>query len=81
MRCTSCDFKVVSFDDFEWDRSTDYLFLRNNAPEFERLKSNLNRKKGKIWSDWWLEIRLITQRLSTVVMFLLTLYTEERTSI
>ena len=47
MRCTSCDFKVASFDDFEWDRSTDYLFLRNNAPDFERLKSKLNRKRGE----------------------------------
>jgi hypothetical protein len=48
LRCTSCDFKVASFDDFDWDSSTDYLFLRNNAPDFERLKSNLSRRKGKI---------------------------------
>lgn len=46
IRCTSCDFKVISFDDFEWDPTTDYLFLRNNAPDFERLKSNLRKKKG-----------------------------------
>ncbi|XP_060556550.1 cilia- and flagella-associated protein 418-like [Ruditapes philippinarum] len=46
LRCTSCDFKVASFDDFDWDSSTDYLFLRNNAPDFERLKSNLSRRKG-----------------------------------
>ncbi|KAL4234330.1 hypothetical protein ACF0H5_005981 [Mactra antiquata] len=46
LRCTSCDFKVASFDDFGWDSSTDYLFLRNNAPDFERLKSKLSRMKG-----------------------------------
>ncbi|XP_045194628.2 cilia- and flagella-associated protein 418-like [Mercenaria mercenaria] len=46
IRCTSCDFKVASFDDFDWDSSTDYLFLRNNAPDFERLKSKLSRRKG-----------------------------------
>lgn len=46
MRCTSCDFRVASFDDFAWDRSTDYLFLRNNAPDFHRLKSKLERRKG-----------------------------------
>ncbi|KAM8735699.1 cilia- and flagella-associated protein 418 isoform 3-T3 [Acanthopagrus schlegelii] len=27
LRCTSCDFRVLMFDDFEWD-SCDYLFLR-----------------------------------------------------
>lgn len=47
LRCTSCDFKVASFDDFDWESSTDYLFLRNNAPDFDRLKSKLTRKKGE----------------------------------
>ncbi|XP_076109539.1 cilia- and flagella-associated protein 418-like [Mytilus galloprovincialis] len=46
MRCTSCDFKVVSFDNFEWTTDTDYLFLRNHAPDFQKLKSNLNSRKG-----------------------------------
>lgn len=46
LRCTSCDFKVVSFDNFEWTTDTDYLFLRNHAPDFQKLKSNLNSKKG-----------------------------------
>ncbi|KAF7226742.1 cilia- and flagella-associated protein 418 isoform X2 [Nothobranchius furzeri] len=28
LRCTSCDFQVLMFDDSEWDVSCDYLFLR-----------------------------------------------------
>lgn len=28
LRCTSCDFRVLMFDDCEWDSSCDYLFLR-----------------------------------------------------
>eukprot|EP00064_Thunnus_orientalis_P018811 superscaffoldBa00004461_g18917 len=27
LRCTSCDFRVLMFDDCEWDPSCDYLFL------------------------------------------------------
>ncbi|KAJ8303136.1 hypothetical protein KUTeg_019532 [Tegillarca granosa] len=46
LRCTACDFKVITFDNFEWDPETDYLFLRNNVPDFHRLKSNLLPKKG-----------------------------------
>ncbi|OWF35625.1 protein C8orf37 homolog [Mizuhopecten yessoensis] len=46
MRCTSCDFKVAIFDNFEWDASTDYLFLRNNCPDFQRLKPKLHSKRG-----------------------------------
>ncbi|KAK6185314.1 hypothetical protein SNE40_007575 [Patella caerulea] len=46
LRCTSCDFKVAIFSDYEWNPKTDYLFLRNNAPDFQKLKSNLKRKKG-----------------------------------
>ncbi|XP_061188462.1 cilia- and flagella-associated protein 418-like [Saccostrea echinata] len=46
LRCTSCDFKVCSFDNFEWSRDTDYLFLRNNAPDYERLKTNMVPRKG-----------------------------------
>ncbi|MEQ2164068.1 hypothetical protein GOODEAATRI_002752 [Goodea atripinnis] len=28
LRCISCDFRVLMFDDSEWDASCDYLFLR-----------------------------------------------------
>ncbi|KAH3776768.1 hypothetical protein DPMN_178200 [Dreissena polymorpha] len=46
LRCTSCDFRVVSFNDFQWHKDTDYLFLRNNAPDFDRLKPKLKSKQG-----------------------------------
>lgn len=39
--CLSCDHRVVSFDGFRWDRDVDYLFLRNNFPDVERLKPRL----------------------------------------
>ena len=41
LRCTSCDFDVISFDDVGWDEGTDagigdggveYMFFRNNYP-------------------------------------------------
>ncbi|XP_065827500.1 cilia- and flagella-associated protein 418-like [Oscarella lobularis] len=46
LRCLSCDFRVVAFDDYEWDSASDYLFFRNNAPDFQKLKANLIRKSG-----------------------------------
>ena len=46
LRCTSCDFQVVWFNDFVWHTRSDYLFFRNNVPDFGRLKKNLVRKKG-----------------------------------
>jgi len=45
--CTQCDFKVVSFDDYQWNSECDYLFFRNNAPDFARLRVKLNKKKGE----------------------------------
>ncbi|XP_065913362.1 cilia- and flagella-associated protein 418-like [Dysidea avara] len=44
--CTQCDFKVVSFDDYQWSSDCDYLFFRNNAPDFARLRVKLNKMKG-----------------------------------
>lgn len=46
LRCTTCDFKVVMFNDLVWDKLTDHLFLRNNMPDYERLKQSLQRAKG-----------------------------------
>ncbi|XP_002739042.1 cilia- and flagella-associated protein 418-like [Saccoglossus kowalevskii] len=46
LRCTDCDFKVVMYDNFEWHPSCDYLFLRNNVPDFKKLSAKLNKKKG-----------------------------------
>ena len=50
LRCTDCDFKVATFDNYSWDTTTDYLFLRNNAPDFYKLKAKLCPKKGWIFS-------------------------------
>ncbi|XP_004850193.2 protein C8orf37 homolog isoform X2 [Heterocephalus glaber] len=46
LRCIACDFRVVSYSDYLWDKSCDYLFFRNNMPEFHRLKIKLVEKKG-----------------------------------
>ncbi|XP_059757956.1 cilia- and flagella-associated protein 418 [Balaenoptera ricei] len=46
LRCIACDFWVVSYDDYGWDKSCDYLFFRNNMPEFHKLKPKLVKKKG-----------------------------------
>lgn len=46
LRCTDCDFKVSIFDNYQWHSSIDYLFLRNNIPDFDRLKPKLVKKRG-----------------------------------
>ncbi|XP_041454005.1 protein C8orf37-like [Lytechinus variegatus] len=46
LRCTSCDFKIVFYDDYEWDQSCNYLFFRNNVPDFQKLRAKLRKKKG-----------------------------------
>ncbi|XP_044599885.1 cilia- and flagella-associated protein 418 isoform X2 [Equus asinus] len=46
LRCIACDFRIVSYDDYMWDKSCDYLFFRNNMPEFHKLKTKLVKKKG-----------------------------------
>lgn len=46
LRCTSCDFKVCMFDNVAWDDSCDYLFLRNNVPDFGKLQAKLSPTPG-----------------------------------
>ncbi|XP_028837291.1 cilia- and flagella-associated protein 418 isoform X2 [Denticeps clupeoides] len=46
LRCTSCDFRIVTFDDLEWDPSCDYLFFRNNMPDCDKLRGKLKYKRG-----------------------------------
>lgn len=48
MRCSKCDCSVVSFNNFEWDTTIDYLFLRNNYPDFTRLKPMLKSKTDSL---------------------------------
>ncbi|XP_076449196.1 cilia- and flagella-associated protein 418-like isoform X2 [Babylonia areolata] len=47
LRCTACDFKVCLFDNYKWASDTNYLFLRNNVPDFAKLKSKLSSAKGQ----------------------------------
>ncbi|XP_062254312.1 cilia- and flagella-associated protein 418 [Platichthys flesus] len=46
LRCISCDFRVLMFDDCEWDSSCDYLFLRNNVPDRQKLRDKLKKRRG-----------------------------------
>ncbi|KAL2084516.1 hypothetical protein ACEWY4_020034 [Coilia grayii] len=46
LRCISCDFRIASFDDQEWDSTCDYLFFRNNMPDCQRLRAKLKKCKG-----------------------------------
>eukprot|EP00051_Salpingoeca_urceolata_P010292 m.125352 g.125352 ORF g.125352 m.125352 type:complete len:211 (+) comp16651_c0_seq3:2063-2695(+) len=47
LHCTACDFKICTFDDCSWDADKcDYLFFRNNVPDFHKLKVNLVPTKG-----------------------------------
>ncbi|XP_007933045.1 protein C8orf37 homolog [Orycteropus afer afer] len=46
LRCIACDFWIVSYNDYMWDKSCDYLFFRNNMPEFHKLKTKLVKKIG-----------------------------------
>lgn len=47
LRCTSCDFQVVYFNDQEWNSKCDYLFFRNNMPNVRKLRQNLVKKRGE----------------------------------
>jgi Retinal Maintenance len=44
LRCTACDFPVLSFEGAEWDSSADYMFFRNNMPSREKLSVMLLRR-------------------------------------
>ncbi|XP_045254460.2 cilia- and flagella-associated protein 418 isoform X7 [Macaca fascicularis] len=37
LRCIACDFLVVSYDDYMWDKSCDYLFFRMPSHHFIHL--------------------------------------------
>ncbi len=48
LHCTACNFHVIFFQEHIWDSRSDYLFFRNHVPDYERLKKNLVKKKGKL---------------------------------
>ena len=43
-RCSDCDCAVVCFRDHVWTEEVEYLFLRNNYPDFDRMKEKLKSK-------------------------------------
>ena len=46
MLCLACNLPVIAIDHVQWDESTDYLFLRNNVPNIDKLRAKLKMKKG-----------------------------------
>jgi|ERR1712166_179157 len=46
LRCHSCDFPVVVWDNYEWDASADYIFMRYNYPDWEKLQPKLMPRTG-----------------------------------
>ena len=57
MHCTDCDNSVVSFDDQKWNTSgCDYLFFRNNYPDYSRLKSQFLPRKGNKSNVYYLNV-------------------------
>jgi len=51
LRCFNCDFGVEMFDNYRWSPDTDYLFLRNNMPDFAKLQSRLlSRRQSRAYA-------------------------------
>ena len=46
LRCTSCDFIVISLDNKKWTKSADYLFFRNHMPDKSKLLSETKVSRG-----------------------------------
>ncbi|XP_051878887.1 cilia- and flagella-associated protein 418 [Pristis pectinata] len=46
LRCTTCDFRVITLDDYEWNKTCDYFFFRNNMPDLNKLKTKALSKRG-----------------------------------
>ena len=44
---SECNFEVLRFDRQAWDGTTNYMFLRNNAPDPLKLSERLQPSAGK----------------------------------
>ena len=44
--CLSCNIDVVMFDNLAWMDEVDYLFLRNNIPDFGKLRTRMRNDRG-----------------------------------
>ncbi|XP_067006810.2 cilia- and flagella-associated protein 418 [Anabrus simplex] len=61
LHCTTCDFTITTFNNFRWLEETDYLFLRTNMPDFERVKCCLRRAPG--WRAYACQCRHFSTKL------------------
>ncbi|XP_027621277.1 protein C8orf37 homolog isoform X3 [Tupaia chinensis] len=52
LRCIACDFWVVSYDDFMWDPSCDYLFFRNIVHAIRREAAGFDTRKARRQRLW-----------------------------
>jgi len=48
LACVSCDFKVIAWNGYAWSPSVDYLFMRYNYPDYDKLQSNLVPTPGQV---------------------------------
>ena len=48
LRCSKCDFNVARFSDTAWSERCDYLFFRNFFPDVDKLRANMESKKGNL---------------------------------
>lgn len=46
LRCTKCDFRVLSLPHRAWHSDCDYLFFRNNYPTEAKLGPKLDASQG-----------------------------------
>ncbi|ETE71190.1 hypothetical protein L345_03008, partial [Ophiophagus hannah] len=37
LRCTACDFRVLHYNDYQWDKSCDYLFFSSDVEFFPQI--------------------------------------------
>ena len=65
MLCLACNLPVIAIDHVMWDESTDYLFLRNNVPNIDKLRAKLKMKKGCRAYACQCQWRNVTEIIST----------------
>ena len=65
---------MVCYDNYQWNSSCDYLFFRNNIPDFSKLKVNLIKKHGKFMEDLYF-FYLHESQVQKLDLFINQLYT------
>ena len=46
LRCSKCCFAIQTWEGYAWDDDVDYLFMRHNFPEWERVSAKLSQVDG-----------------------------------